>query len=81
MSAMRICKFLVLAVVFCSAPLAAQQPSLPPVGALDQVISKVTSREKQEMQMIRQHSPLVETYISSLSPNPAKTPCTRRLPA
>jgi hypothetical protein len=66
MSAMRTLKFLILAVVFCSAPLAAQDRSLAPVGALDQVVSKVTSREKQEMQMIRQHSPLVETYIQKV---------------
>ncbi len=63
---MRTLKFLILAVMFCSAPLAAQQQSLPPVGALDQVVSKVTSREKQEMAMIRQHSPLVETYIQKV---------------
>src|SRR6266849_9926001 len=66
MSVMRTSKFLVLAVVFCSAPLAAQVQPAAPVGALDQVVSKVTSREKQEMQMIRQHSPLVETYIQKV---------------
>ncbi len=66
---MRTLKFLIVAAVFCSAPiaasLAAQQQS-PPTGALDQVVSKVTSREKQEMAMIRQHSPLVETYIQKV---------------
>src|ERR1700688_4025816 len=66
MSVMRILNFLVVAVVFCSAPLAAQVQSRPPVGALDQVVSKVTSRETQEMAMIRQHSPLVETYIQKV---------------
>ena len=63
MSVMRTLTFLFAAVVFCSTPLAAQQQSLPPVGALDQVVSRVTAREKQEMDMIRQHTPLVETYI------------------
>jgi hypothetical protein len=63
---MRASKFLVLAAVFWSAPLAAQQQLLPPVGALDQVVSKVTARENQEMAMIRQHSPLVETYIQKV---------------
>ena len=63
---MRTLKLLILAVVFCSAPLAAQQQTLPPVGALDQVLSKVTSREKQEMAIIQQHSPLVETYIQKV---------------
>jgi hypothetical protein len=66
MSVMRTLKFVVLAIVFCSVPLAVQQQSLPPVGALDQVVSKVTSRENQEMAMIRQHSPLVETYIQKV---------------
>src|SRR6202166_4593008 len=66
MSVMRILNFLVVAVVFCSAPLAAQEQSLAPVGALDQVVSRVTSREKQEMEIIRHHSPLVETYIQKV---------------
>ena len=67
MSAMRTLKFLVLAAVLYSAPLAAQQQqSLPPVGALDQVVSKVATRETQEMAMIRQHAPLVETYIQKV---------------
>ena len=57
---MRTLKLLFFAVVFCSAPLFAQAPA---TGALDQVISKVSSREKQEMDMIRTHSPPVETYI------------------
>jgi hypothetical protein len=66
MSAMRTLKFLVLAVVFCSSPLAAQQQPLAPVGALDQVLAKVASREKQEMATIQQRSPLVETYIQKV---------------
>lgn len=60
----------VVAVVFCAAPLAAQTSSrsqtLSPVGPLEQIVSKVTAREKQEMAMIRQHSPLVETYIQKV---------------
>ncbi|HEY2645851.1 MAG TPA: hypothetical protein VGI34_02700 [Candidatus Acidoferrales bacterium] len=63
---MRTLGFFFVVLVFCSAPLAAQEAALPPVGALDQVISKVTSREKQEMQMIREHAPLVETYIQKV---------------
>jgi hypothetical protein len=66
MSVMRILRFLVLAAVFSSAPLAAQQLPPPPVGALDQVVSRVTSRENQEMAMIQQRSPLVETYIQKV---------------
>src|SRR5258708_19564476 len=66
MSAMRALNFLFLAVVFYSAPLAAQVQPDAPMGMLDQVVSKVTSREKQEMEMIRKHSPLVETYIQKV---------------
>ena len=63
---MRIAKFLILVVVFCSAPLTAQDRLRQPTGMLDQVVSKVASRENQEMQMIRQHSPVVETYIQKV---------------
>ena len=63
---MRISKCLAMALVFFAAPLLAQESAAPAPGALDQVISKVSNREKQEMQMIRQHSPLVETYIQKV---------------
>ena len=63
---MRTMKLLVVAALLCSAPLAAQQQAVPSNGALDQIVSKVTSREKQEMAMLRQHSPLVETYIQKV---------------
>jgi hypothetical protein len=66
MSAMRNGSFLAVAVVFLAAPLAAPAQSLAPVGALDQVIFRVSSRERQEMDMIRQRSPLVETYIQKV---------------
>ena len=36
-------------------------------GALDQVISKVIARENQEMGIIRQRSPIVETYIQKVN--------------
>jgi hypothetical protein len=63
---MRTLSFLAAAVVFLFSPFAARAQALPQVGALDQVISKVASREKQEMDMIRTHSPLVETYIQKV---------------
>ena len=66
MSAMRILKFFVLAVVLSSAPLFAQQQPPPAAGALGQIVSRVASRETQEMAMIRQHAPLVETYIQKV---------------
>src|SRR5580704_5239159 len=63
---MRTWKLLVLAVVLCSAALAAQVQSPPSTGALDIVVSKVSAREKQEIEMVRKHSPLVETYIQKV---------------
>jgi hypothetical protein len=63
---MRIYRFLILAATFCAPPLFAQQQSLPPTGALDQVLSKVVGREKQEMGLISQRSPVVETYIQKV---------------
>lgn len=69
-------KYLALAAVFCSSPLFAQtsaptesqtqtQTAAPP-SALDQILSKMAAREKQEISMVRQHSPLVETYIQKV---------------
>ncbi len=63
---MRTLKFLVLAGVFFVPPLAAQTQSLPPVGALDQLVSKVIAREGQEMKVIGERSPIVETYIQKV---------------
>src|SRR3984957_20776786 len=61
---------LVSVVLLLSAPLAAQTPSrsqMPPQGgAIEQIVAKVVSREKDEMAMIRQHAPLVETYIQKV---------------
>ncbi len=63
---MRITKLLVLAGVFYAAPLVAQDHPLQPVGALDAVVSKVIARENQELGIIRQRSPMVETYIQKV---------------
>jgi hypothetical protein len=67
---MRTLKLLAIVVLFCSAPLSAQTPSRSQsrqqVDALEQIVAKVASREKDEMAMIRQHSPLVETYIQKV---------------
>jgi len=63
---MRNLNLVVLAVLFSSLPLAAQQQSIPSNGALNQIVARVSGREKQEMAMIRQHSPLVETYIQKV---------------
>ena len=63
---MRSMKLLVVAALFCSIALAARAQSPAPAGSLDQILSRITSREAQEMQLIRQHSPLVETYIQKV---------------
>src|SRR5580692_10769729 len=65
-STMRSMKILFLAAVFCSSPLFAQAQSAAPTGAMDQIVAKIASREKQEIAMVREHSPLVETYIQKV---------------
>jgi len=54
-------KGLVLIMAVYAAPLAAQERESP--GALDQVVTKIITRENQEMEVVRKYSPLVETYI------------------
>ncbi|HWZ55267.1 MAG TPA: hypothetical protein VNZ63_04295 [Verrucomicrobiae bacterium] len=63
---MRSLKILSLAVLFCSSPLFAQTQPAAPTGAMDQIVAKIASREKQEIAMVREHSPLVETYIQKV---------------
>jgi len=65
-STMRSLKILSLAVLFCSSPLFAQTQPAAPTGAMDQIVAKIASREKQEIAMVREHSPLVETYIQKV---------------
>src|SRR5712692_6916000 len=38
-------------------------------SSVDQVVDRVVTQEKAEMQMLRQYSPLVETYIQMLRPD------------
>ncbi len=61
---MRYVSFAVLIAVFSAIPLAAQEHK--PNEAIDEVVSKVIARENQEMSMIRQRSPIVETYIQKI---------------
>lgn len=63
---MRTLKSLALAVAFCAAPLVAQAQAPPSTGAMESILAKVTARENQEISMVRQHSPLVETYIQKV---------------
>jgi hypothetical protein len=52
--------------LFCAVPLFAQNQPARPDPVLDGVISKVITRENQEMAVIRQRSPVVETYIQKV---------------
>ncbi|HZP32303.1 MAG TPA: M48 family metalloprotease [Candidatus Acidoferrales bacterium] len=57
-------------VVFAAIPgvLAAQSSGQP--STVDQVIDRIVAQEKAEMQLLHQYSPLVETYIQLLRPDP-----------
>jgi hypothetical protein len=59
-------KIFPLAFAFAALPLAvaAQQQT-----TMTQVVDKIVSQEQVEMQMLRQYSPLVETYIQNLRPD------------
>jgi hypothetical protein len=63
---MRSLKILPAILVLSAMPLtaAAQQPT-----TLSQVVDKIVAQEQVEMQMLRQYSPLVETYIQDLRPD------------
>jgi len=38
-------------------------------SSVDQVVDRITAREQKEVQVIRQYSPLIETYIQDLRPD------------
>ena len=48
---------------------AAQSSGQTSSAALDQAVDRIVAQEKAEMQMLRQYSPLVETYIQMLRPD------------
>ena len=58
----------------CRCGAAAQQQS----SSTDQVVDKIVTQEQAEMQMLRQYSPLVETYIQNLRPDQASWVGSRR---
>src|ERR1700751_675851 len=39
-------------------------------SSIDQVVDRIVTQEKAEMQMLRQYAPLVETYIQMMRPDP-----------
>jgi len=65
---MRSFKSLLVVLVLAAWPLcAAQQPA----NALDQVLDRIVAQEQAQMEMLRGHEPLVETYIQLLAPDKA----------
>src|SRR5271169_5148916 len=62
---MRSLKILPIALLLSVMPLAAtaQQPT-----SLSEVVDKIVTQEQVEVQLLRQYSPLVETYIQHLRP-------------
>jgi hypothetical protein len=63
---MRSLKILPLAMALSAIPLAAapQQPT-----SLNDVVDRIVAQEQVEVQLLRQYSPLVETYIQNLRPD------------
>ena len=43
-------------------------------SSIDQMVDRIVTQEKAEMQLLRQYSPLVETYIQMLRPDPKLGP-------
>ena len=65
---MRTLKIWLVILTLGAVPLAAagqQQPS----SALVQVVDKIVAQEQAQMQMLRQYSPLIETYIQRMRPD------------
>src|SRR5579864_7278765 len=62
---MRGWKIVVPVLILSFMPLRAKAQS----SSMDQVVDRVVTQEKAEMQMLRQYSPLVETYIQMLRPD------------
>jgi hypothetical protein len=67
---MRFWKFAGAVLVLSVIPLHAKAQG----SSVDQVVDRIVTQEKAEMQMLRQYSPLVETYIQMLRPDPKLGP-------
>ena len=62
---MRALKILPMALVLSAIPLTAAPQQLP---KLNEVVDKIVAQEQVEVQLLRQYSPIVETYIQTLRP-------------
>jgi hypothetical protein len=65
MDKLRCVLFVAVSFALC-AGVRAQQP---PSAAAQQTVARIVARENEEMKVIRQYSPLVETYIQRAKPN------------
>ena len=63
---MRASKIVGAALILSVMPLRAKAQA----SSIDQVVDRIVTQEKAEMQMLRQYSPLVETYIQMMRPDP-----------
>jgi hypothetical protein len=59
----------VLFVVFILGAVTPQVGAQQPATTLNEVINRIFAREQSEMKMLRDYSPLVETYIQNLKPD------------
>jgi hypothetical protein len=62
--------FAVILIVAIPLVAGAQSSGQTSSAALDQAVDRIVAQEKAEMQMLHQYSPLVETYIQILRPDP-----------
>src|ERR1700730_17988471 len=65
---MRISKYLFVVLALVSMPLAAAAQDQSS-SALNQATDKIIAQEQAEVKMLRQYSPLVETYIQQMHPD------------
>ena len=63
---MRALKILPMALMLSAIPVSAA-PQKPPT--LNEIVDKIVAQEQVEVQMLRQYSPIVETYIQTLRPD------------
>jgi len=60
--------FVIVLALFAWGAMAPQAGAQQPAATLDQAIDHIVAQEQAEMQMLRDYSPLVETYIQHLQP-------------
>ena len=66
---MRSLKAWIVVLMLGAVPVGAAAQSQQSSSSTDQVVDKIVTQEQAEVQMLRQYSPLVETYIQNLRPD------------